>query len=69
VARVDEHQPRTELRGKLGALHDRVGIAVYGDDFAVGSFENGLRVAAGAERPVDDDRAVFRLKRADHLRK
>ena len=66
-ARVGRDQaPGISLDQRAAQLKS-LGVAVDGDDLAVGAVKDGLAVAARPERPVDDDLAVLRVKRGKHL--
>ena len=67
VAAEHGHEPARICFGKRAAQAKGFRIAIDGDDLAVGRIENGLRIAAGAERAVDDDLAVLGLKRGQDL--
>ena len=67
-ARVDRDQSPGISLDKSRTHAKRLWVAVDGDDFAVGRLQDGFGVAPCPERAVDDDLAVFRLKRLKHLR-
>ena len=56
-----------ELRHQRLAVTDRRGIAVDGDDAAIGCRKNGARVTAGAEGAIDVNAPVSRRECTQHF--
>ncbi len=65
-ARFDQAQPAARSRDEIGAAANGGGIAVERDNVRA-AVEQRPRIAAGAERCVDDQRPFARLKRLENL--
>jgi len=62
---LDQNEPRTHLGNQFGAARDGAGVAIDGDDPAIGGGENGAAIPAGAERGVDMDAAIVHVEELD----